>query len=347
MPVLPFFPAWENRISHSLTYQPKPPTRCNLKDDPMSVAATPTAANPALGVTLMVAAMLTVPVTDVIAKLVGQAGTPVVQVAWARFFFQALLLLPIVLISVNAHGRRVPLWPQRPLMVAARGLFIAMATCFFFAALQVMPMAETAAIFFVEPLILTLLSALVLGETIGWRRVLAVVTGFGGAMLIVQPGTEAIGLAALLPLGAALCFALYLLLTKILADSENALTLNLWAGMVGCLVLSALLVLGWATGVDGLTPVSSTPMEWALLVALGVIATGGHFLIVYAFRHAPAAVLAPLQYLEIVGAVTLGYWVFGDFPEPLTWAGVAVIVGSGMFVFWRENVRRSEVSTAG
>nr|MBX2856600.1 EamA family transporter [Paracoccaceae bacterium] len=134
----------------------------------MSVAAspTPTAANPALGVALMVAAMLTVPVTDVIAKVVGEDGAPAVQVAWARFFFQALLLIPIIQFSVSAEGRRAPLWPRRPLMVAARGALIAFATCFFFAALQVMPLAETAAIFFVEPLILTLLSAFVLGETI-------------------------------------------------------------------------------------------------------------------------------------------------------------------------------------
>ena len=310
----------------------------------MSVAASPApaTANPALGVTLMVTAMLTVPLTDVIAKLVGEAGTPAVQVAWARFLFQGLLLIPVILLARTPEGRRAPLWPRRPLMVAARGALIAFATCFFFAALQVMPMAETAAIFFVEPLILTLLSALVLGEAIGWRRVLAVAVGFGGAMLIVRPGAEAIGWAALLPLGAALCFALYLLLTKILADSENALTLNVWAGWVGCMTLSLLLGAGWAAGAAPLTPVMLTSEQWALLAALGAIATAAHFLIVFAFRHAPAATLAPLQYLEIVGAVAMGYWVFGDFPSATTWAGVALIVGSGVFVFWRESVRRAE-----
>lgn len=309
----------------------------------------------AQGVALMVTAMLLVPMIDVFAKLLGEGGVdstlarwaglgpplPPVEIASARFLVQAVALLPLVLLLAGARA----LWPRRPGLTALRGALIAITTLLFFASLQVMPVAESISIFFVEPLLLTVLSALILKEPIGWRRISAVALGLCGAMMIVRPNFLAIGWQALLPLGAALCFAFYLLLTKVLAARENALTLHLWAGVAGALLMSGLLALtATGAGGDGLrlafgAPIAPSPVQTLFLLGLGLIATGGHFLILLAFRRAPASLLAPFQYLEIVSATIFGYLVFNEFPGLWSWLGVAVIVSSGVFVLWRERLR--------
>lgn len=299
------------------------------------------------GLALMVGAMLYLPLIDVFAKLLGSGGgeiaarldlgppVPALEIAWARLVIQAALVTPILLLVAGRRGLR----PNRPALSALRGVLIAMATGLFFTGLQFLSIAECISIFFVEPLFLTVLSSVVLGEPIGWRRVSAVLVGLAGALLIIQPRFVEIGWPALLPLGAALCFAFYLLLTKILAANENALTLHLWAGGAGGLLMTLALIAGAASGQAELTPIWPTERQLYLMLALGLVATSGHFLVVLAFRHAPASLLAPFQYIEIVSATLLGYFVFSEFPGPLSWLGVAIIVGSGVFVIFRERAR--------
>lgn len=309
---------------------------------------TSAAAAPLAGLGLMVLGMTLIPGIDAIAKYLGQPmtsadgvtspGVPAVQSAWARFFFQTLIVAPLALALLGLSGLR----PRRWGLMILRGVCIALATLCFFSALQVMPLAETIAIFFVEPLLLTLLSAVVLRERIGIWRIGAVLAGFSGALLIIQPNFAAVGWTAALPLLAAAFFATYLLLTKILVAGEPPLALHLWAGLVGSLVLSLAMGVGvfWSeAGVSWLAPVAPNAAQWGLLALLGVIATAGHFLVVLAFQRAPASLLAPFQYWEIVMAVALGYLVFQELPRPETWAGVAIVVGSGLVVIWRERVR--------
>lgn len=290
------------------------------------------------GVALMALAMLFIPGIDAVAKYVGGQGVPPLQIAWSRFLFQILFVAPIVLALVGVAG----LWPKRMGLVALRGVLMGLATFFFFTALQYMPMADAISIFFVEPLILTILSAVFLGERIGWRRVSAVLIGFAGALLIVRPSFVDVGWPALLPIATAFTFAIYLLLTKRLVD-EHPLTLHLWAGVGGFASLGVLMAAGAAAGAPAFAPIWPSAAQWSLLALLGVIATGGHFLIVLAFRRAPASLLAPLQYLEIVSATLLGFLIFGDFPTALTWLGVALIVGSGLFVIWRGRAAKTAV----
>lgn len=287
------------------------------------------------GLMLMTAAMLILPVIDAVAKWVGADGMAPLQISFARFVVQVGLLLPIAL-AVLGWGR---LLPKRLGLALLRGVLIAVATVLFFTALQHMQITETIAIFFVEPLILTLLSAVFLGEKIGWRRVVAVILGFAGAMLIVQPNFLILGWVAALPLAAALCFAVYLLLTKALTKIEHPLVMHLWAGLGGGGLLGGMLILGAAAEIPAITPIWPTADQLMLLCLLGLVATGGHFLIVLAFKRAPASLLAPLQYLEILSGTLLGYVIFGDFPNAVTWVGVALIVGSGLFVFWRQRLR--------
>ena len=299
----------------------------------------------ATGLSLMIIAMLIIPTLDLLAKLLTTGGgdsgwmigepMPALQISWARFAVQAAVVLPIALLALGWRG----LLPRSPGLAALRGVLIAGATTFFFASLRFLDMTEAIAIFFVEPLILTVLSAVFLRERIGWRRISAVLVGLCGAMLIIRPNFLEIGWPALLPLGAATCFAFYLLLTKTMTRREHALTLHLWAGLAGAAAATVVLAAGSAAGLTEATPIEPNALQWTLLGALGLVAAGGHFLVVMAFRRAPASLLAPFQYLEVVAATLFGWAAFNEWPDPITWLGVAIIIGSGGFVLWRERIR--------
>ena len=279
---------------------------------------------------IMAAAMLVLPGIDALAKLLSATIAPG-QVAWSRFAVQSLLMLAGIL----AFRRRLT-W-DRIGVNAARGVTMSGATLCFFWGLKYLPLADAVAIFFVEPLILTLMSALFLGEKVGWRRLTAIAVGFGGALIVIRPSYEVFGWAAVLPLGAAMCFATYLLLTRYAAPGGDPVAMQFHSGVFGWLVMTAALGIGAVTDIAVLQAVWPTAREWLMLAGLGVIATAGHILVVIAFSRAPAGVLAPFQYLEILSATLLGLLIFGDFPDATRWLGVAIIIGSGLYVFHRER----------
>jgi S-adenosylmethionine uptake transporter len=282
----------------------------------------------------MVIAALTLPGIDAIAKFLSptvSAG----QVTWSRFFFQALLMLPLAMRTQALHSASfLLLWVH-----LARGALLALATLLFFHALKFLPIADAISIFFVEPLLLTLLSAWLLSEPVGWRRISAVLVGLAGSALVIQPNFASVGLTALLPLGTALCFAFYLLLTRKFAAHQDAGVMQFYAGVFGCVTMTIALLCGDWYGIAGLETTLPNTYEWTLLLGLSVIATGGHLLIVAAFRKARASILAPFQYLEIVSATLLGWIFFADFPDVATWLGIGLIIASGLYVFHRERVR--------
>ena len=280
--------------------------------------------------TMMIVAMLILPGIDAIAKWLSTSISSG-QVTWARFFFQILLMFPLFLRSKGSWRTSVMI------LHAARGGLLALATLLFFSGLKYLPIADAISIFFIEPLLVTLLSAVLLGESIGWRRLSAVAIGFAGALIIIRPGFETFGWAVLLPVGTALCFSFYIILTRSLAQHEDPVRLQFFTGVFGCLVMSLALVFGAFTEIPVLASVWPDTFQWGLLAGLGVIATVGHLLVVHAFRHAPVGVLAPFQYIEIVGATVLGLTIFNDFPDLTTWVGVSIIAASGIYVFRRES----------
>ena len=287
---------------------------------------------------LMLVAMLVLPGIDAIAKWLSDSISAG-QIAWSRFLFQTILMLPLFL-----HTRGV-IWTRALPLHALRGALIALTTLLFFSALRHLPLADAISIFFVEPLILTLLSAMFLGEPVGRRRLTAVAVGFAGALIVIRPSFAALGTPALLPLGAALSFAVYLMLTRKLAQHEQPERMQFYAGVFGGLAMTVALALGSVADVAALSFRWPDREQWLLLAGLGVIATGGHLLVVHAFQRAPAGLLAPFQYVEIVGATILGLVFFDDFPDATTWIGVAIIVGAGMYVFHREaTIARRERS---
>lgn len=275
------------------------------------------------GILLMLSAMALLPIYNGTAKYLS-ADYPVAQVVWARYFFHLAVLLPLVLWR---YGPRV-LVPPRFRLQLLRGTLLVADTFLFFAALALIPLADTLALTFVAPLILTALSALALGEQVGLRRWSAVAVGFVGTLIIVRPGFAAFEPGALLAIGAGMAYAVYQLLTRKLAGSAPPLVTLGYTALVGTLVMTAALPAYWVT---------PSLVDFALMVGMGATAAVAHFLIISAFERAQASLLAPFNYCEMIGAVTIGYLVFGDFPDSWTWLGVLILVASGIYISWRER----------
>lgn len=274
---------------------------------------------------MIVAAMLIIPVMDGIAKGLTKEFAPV-QVVWARYFFHFMLFLPLVLLRHGSRTFRL----KRPMLQLLRGGFLLASTFCFFTAIKSMPLADAIAVIFVYPFVVTALAPWLLGDRVGHLRWMAVIVGFLGAMLVIRPGFAEVSPAMLFAIAAGSIYALYVLATRKLAGSDPVLVTLLMTGVVGTAVTSAVMPWFWQT--------PSLP-QLGLMVTIGFLAACGHYLIIQAHEQASAAQLAPYAYVEIVGATVVGLVLFGDFPDAVTWIGIGVIVGSGIFIAWREAVR--------
>jgi drug/metabolite transporter (DMT)-like permease len=296
--------------------------------------------NPLKGMAIMATCMVILPVMDAIAKYMAtfEAMSPG-QVTFYRFFFQLVCILPLVVFTGAAIFR-----PKRPWMNLLRGVLHAAASLMFFAAVKYMPLADVFAIYFVEPFMLTMMSAIFLREKVGWRRWLAIVVGFGGAMIVIQPSYAIFGWTSLLPVACAFLFSLYLFLNRAIGEADSPLVMQTMAGVGGTLFMAAALMIGDGAGAEDFLP--SLPASWLgliLLMLLGSISGYMHLLVVRAFRLAPLSLLAPFQYFEIISATVLGYALFGDFPTASKWLGIVIIVVSGLFIIWRERSKSKQV----
>jgi len=288
------------------------------------------------GMILMVLGTMIVPVMDAIAKYLGDSMSPV-MIAWGRFLFQALLMgFWLALIKPDR------LLPDNLKIHAIRGTTLAVATIVFFTALRYLPLADAIAVFFVQPMILTLISAMFLGETIGWHRKSAVIFGFFGALIIIRPGTEAFSPAAILPIVSALLFSVYLALTRMYSTGQSPQSMQLASGLFATLLLTLVLtVLFLFFPSAGINSLPTIP-QWGWLALIGVVAGTGHLAIVMAMKRAPASLLAPFGYVEIIAATVLGWLVFREWPDTITWLGITIIVVSGFYVYLREQQLGSE-----
>lgn len=300
------------------------------RDAAPSAALPAAAARPALllGVLYMAGFSVLAPAHDVSAKLAALT-LPVAVVVFARFAVQGAVL-------AAATGAGWGRWPARADWGwhVLRGALMCGATGLFFAALPHMRVAEAVAIYFVMPLILTALAALLLREVVTPRQWAACLAGFGGVMLIVQPGFAEVGAPALYPLGTALLFALYMLLTRKLSPGCDAVGMQALAGLVGAALSGAVLIAGTFGAFEMRWPVGA---EWAFLAGAGGFATLAHLCITVSLRHAPASAVAPVQYLEIAFAALYGWWVFAEAPGPLAWVGIAVVSAAGLAVITRRG----------
>ncbi len=282
------------------------------------------------GILLILIAVNILPFVDGTAKLLIADGYHVIQVLWARYFFSTIVTLILVYRYYGNVWNKARNKSHRPAIQFSRGLLHTFSTLMVFFAYKHMPLADAMAVLYVYPLVVVALSAILLGETTGWRRWSAVIIGFGGTLLIVRPGFEAINPGALFALAASIAFALYLILTRKSAGSMEPLIALSYQFIISAVVVSLFVPFFW------ITPDLKT---WGLFLMIGVGSFVGHLLIIKACVHAPASALAPFTYVEVITAAAIGFVLFGDIPEALTWAGIFIISASGIYIAWRERAK--------
>jgi drug/metabolite transporter (DMT)-like permease len=290
--------------------------------------ARPVVDQPLTGIGLILLAMAVFSAMDGISKGLAAHLHPV-EVAWGRFLFITLILVPAVIRQPRALVTR---YKRRHVL---RGLCMLCSSLFFIAGLARLPIAEAAAIGFVSPLMITALSIPLLGEQVGVRRWSAVVVGFIGVLVVMRPGTGAFDIAALFPIASAACWALGIIITRQMQGTEGVLTTLAWSTVVGFVVLSLTVGLFWRP---------PDALEWSLMAANGVLSAGGQVLLIAAFRYAGASLLSPFSYSQMLWATLIGYFAFGQLPDALTWTGAIIVIASGVYTLHRERIRARERS---
>ena len=287
------------------------------------MTAPPGASHPLRGILLIVAAVTTFAVMDTTAKYLARTYA-VPSIVWARYAAQTLFLIAVLAPRLRLGLLRT----RRPGLQIGRGCLLAGSTMLYFSALALMPIAEAAAITFLSPLILTVLSAWLLKERVRRSAWAALLAGLVGVLFIIRPGGEVFTPAAILPVLTAVCFAVYQLLTRKLAGIDSTMTTLFYSAVVGTLVLTVALPAYWE--------LPDTLLDGVLFAILGVLASVGHFVLIRAFEHAAPSVLAPFAYTQLVAVLLLGYLVFGDFPDGWSLIGMAIIVLAGAWIAARQ-----------
>ena len=273
---------------------------------------------PALGIILLVLAMLIVPFMDATAKVLS-SEYPVLQLVWARFFFHFLLIAPLALWR---HGSNA-LFPEKPLFQISRGFLILLCTACFWGSIKFIPLANAIAILFFHAVIVVGLSVLILKEQVPKNRWLASGLGLVAVLMIVRPGFEEFHWASLLALAASTFFALYILSTRFLAGKALPLVTLSYQSLGGFVIMTAIVPFVWVT---------PTQTDLILMVAMALIGAAGHLLLIRAFEFAEASLLAPYLYTEMIMQAVLGYWFFGDLPDTWAWVGILLIISVGIFL---------------
>ncbi len=280
----------------------------------------PIAQHPLRGIVLFMLALMLFAGLDATSKyLAGFFVVPLL--VWARYAGHFLIMLVFVAPSLRGELVRT----ANPRLQVVRALALLATTGCGMAAFRVMPLAEATAVIFLAPLLVTLLAGPFLGERIGRSRWLAVLVGFGGVLLVVRPGTG-LNLGGILwALAGAFSYAVYQILTRRLSHAEHPLRLLFYTALVGTAVMSAALPWFWVA-------TEPAPMQWLLIASLGLYGGIGHFLLIRAFRLAPASTLTPFTYVQLVWATLLGWIVFGNVPDAISATGMAVIAASGLWL---------------
>lgn len=281
-----------------------------------------------VGIALMLGAVACFACLDASAKWVNRSTDPM-QTAAVRYLGSFLL----VALFFNPVSRAGLLRTRNLRLQCGRALCLVAATICSFFALKYLRLTEATSITFSSPLIVALLAGPILGERIGGRRLAAVLTGFAGVLVITRPGLGGMHAAALLALGAACANALYSMATRLVAANDPSETTLFYTGLVGSAVFLPVLPFVWVW------PASSS--TWLLLAGLGLFGALGHWLLILAHRRAPASVLAPFFYVQLLWATLLGFLVFGESPDRWTLAGGAVVMASGLYLVFHERARRA------
>ncbi|MFN4153679.1 MAG: DMT family transporter [Paracoccaceae bacterium] len=297
-----------------------------------------------LGILCLCAGLGLFSVQDLILKLLS-GSYPLSQ----AMVFRSLTALPLLLLLVARDGGLHTLFTPGTKAMIGRGLVMFVAYAAYYLALPALPLASAVALYFSAPLFITLLSVPMLGETVGWRRGLAVLAGFSGVLIILRPGAGVFEIAALLPVLSGLCYGLSMIFARQLGAHESAPAMAFWGNLV-FLVIAAAMALGFGgTTAPDLHPslaflmrawVWPTALDATLMAGCGVIAALGLTLLTQAYRIADANAVTPFEYSAMLWGILWGWAFFAEWPDALAWLGIAIIIAAGLFVLWREQVTR-------
>jgi len=295
---------------------------------------------PVFGIVLMLGFCVLAPLGDALAKLLGET-TPIGMMVFVRFAVQALVLVPLIVLS----GRTLRMRGRVLRLTVIRAVLQIFAITAMFGALKFLPLADAIAIIFVMPFIMLILGKHVLGEEIGMRRLIACAIGFVGTLLVIQPSFVQVGAAALLPLIVALLFALFMLVTRQIAKETDPITLQAVSGLIATFLLLPVMVAGTLGGFWELSFVAPQSDSLSLMIGIGLLGTVSHLLMTWSLRYAPSATLAPMQYLEIPVATLFGWLIFHDLPNGIAALGIAITIAAGLYVILRERANARSAPT--
>ena len=279
------------------------------------------------GIAFMTVAVSMFPIINAAAKYLG-AFYPITEIVWARFAGHFVF---VVLAFLPRQGWSL-FRTARPVMQITRSILLLGSNAVFVVAIGYLPLATASAIGFAAPFIVTALSVPVLGEQVGVRRWSAVAIGFVGVLLVIRPGAGFANWATLLVLASTTAYATYQVITRMVALADKPETGIVYAALVGTAVMSLVAPFEWR--------LPAGMLDWLAFACLGFFGGFGHYFVIKALRCGPAAVIAPFGYGELIGSVAIGYYAFGNFPDAWTWVGAAIIVACGVYIAYREGVRR-------
>lgn len=294
----------------------------------MSIVKTPDSPRILAGILFMCAAGLLFPVMGGFAKVLGESGYNSLQVSWARAFGHIVFMLAVFVPRFGVGMLRT----RRPLIQLVRSSLLFSSNATNFLAIIFIPLAKAASISLMAPLLVVPLAWAMLGERTRADRLVALAAGFVGVLIVIRPGTELFHWASLLVLVSAASYALYQVLTRRISSSDPPETSAIYSSLVGAFGMFLVLPFIWQTP-HGLRDI-------AYFCSLGVFGALGHYFVARALTHAPANIVAPFQYMQLIGSVAVGYLFFGDFPDLMGWIGAAVIVCAGLYTGWSQTRRR-------
>lgn len=283
--------------------------------------------NTRLGILLMVATTFIFAVQDGISRHLA-AEYNVLMVVMIRYWFFAAFVIAVA--KRRAGGVRAAAATEQPLMQSFRAVLLVVEICVMIVGFTLLGLVESHAVFACYPLLIAALSGPVLGEHVGWRRWAAIAVGFVGVVIILDPGAGVFRVEAIVPLLAALMFALYGLLTRFVARKDTAATSFFWTGTVGSVAMTAVGIWFWEPMIAP---------DWIWMGALCVTGALGHFTLIKCYEVAEASAVQPFAYLQLVFASTIGITVFSETIRTNVAIGAALVVAAGLFTLWRQRVK--------
>jgi drug/metabolite transporter (DMT)-like permease len=282
-----------------------------------------------IGIALMCGAVASFACLDATAKYLNH-HMDTLQVVWARY----LSAFVVALLFFKPRSWPALIRTDRPVLQIMRSGLLLGSTVFNFVAIRYLQLDQALAIMFSTPFFVAVLSGPMLGEWVRWRRWTAIIVGFIGVLVVTRPGSGAMHPAALFALGGAICYAFYSISTRLLSRTDSSETTLFYSNLVGALIMAPIVPFVWTT--------PESVFIIVLMIVVGALGSFGHYLLIVGHRLAPPSALAPFIYTQLVWATALGYLVFADVPNRWTLAGGAIVVGSGLYMLYRERKLRGE-----